>query len=188
MALLPIKLYGEPVLREKARELTQGDVDADFRTFVRDMGETMYENAGVGLAANQVGDLRRVFVVDVAQVDGNGKRGRRRKDPSRRELLVFLNPEVVESSPEDEAYNEGCLSIPEVEADVYRSSRVRVRYRTLDWQQKEQWMDGLLARVFQHELDHLNGVLFIDHLPEDTRRKLAGALNKIKKSVELSEA
>ena len=184
MPLLPIKIYGDPVLRETAEKIEQEHVTDEFRQFARDMAETMYANSGIGLAANQVGDLRRIFVVDTAQVEENGSKSRRKKDPQKRELHVFLNPEVVESSLEDEAYTEGCLSIPEVEADVYRPIRVKVRYRTLDWQEKEQWFEGLLARVFQHELDHLNGVLFVDHLPAASRLKLAGALNKLKKSSE----
>lgn len=181
MALLPIRLYGDPVLRTRATELGAADVTPALRQFVADMGETMYAASGIGLAANQVGDLRRLFVADVAQVDEKSKKGRRTKDATRRELLAYLNPEIVEFSPEDESYQEGCLSIPEIEADVFRPIRIRVRYRTLDWELRETWFDGLMARVFQHEMDHLDGVLFIDHLPEATRRRLAGPLSRIKR-------
>ncbi|MCC5875343.1 MAG: peptide deformylase [Candidatus Sumerlaeia bacterium] len=181
MPQLPIMLYGEDVLRQKAREMEPDEINDAFRQFVMDMGETMYAASGIGLAANQVGDLRRVFVVDVDQL-GKETRRRARKDPSRRNLHVMINPEIIESSIEDGEYNEGCLSIPEVEAEVWRPIEVRVRYRTLDWELMEGWVDGILARVFQHELDHLDGVLFIDHLPDQVRKGFAGALNKIKKS------
>ncbi|MBI1292270.1 peptide deformylase [bacterium] len=181
MAILPIRIYGDPVLREKGRELTQSQVDDALRQFALDMGETMYANSGIGLAANQVGDLRRIFVVDVDQVSGERRRGKRPKDESRRLLRVYLNPEVIESSDEDDTYDEGCLSIPELEAPVFRPIRIKVRYRTLDWHLHEEWLDGLHARVFQHELDHLDGTMFIDHLAPEARLKLAGALNRIKK-------
>lgn len=183
MSLLPIVLYGQPVLRQRAEEMSADDLTEDFRRLVEDMGETMYAARGIGLAANQVGDLRRFFVLDVDQSRGEGRRGRS-GEAANRNLQVMINPEILEFSLEDEAYPEGCLSIPEVEADVWRPVRIRVRYRTLDWELKEHWADDLLARVFQHELDHLDGVLFVDLLPEGERLKLAGALNRIKKAGE----
>lgn len=169
------------MLRQTARPLEERDVDDALRAFVADMGETMYAANGVGLAANQVGDLRRLFVLDVDQLDTPSKTRPRRKDASKRVLQTIINPEILESSVEDEEYNEGCLSIPGVEADVYRPVRIRVRYRTLEWEERDQWVDGLFARVFQHELDHLDGKLFVDHLPPADRERLAGALNKLKK-------
>ncbi len=180
MALLPIKIYGEPVLREKAQEMKQEDIDDAFRAFIADMAETMYDARGIGLAAPQVGDLRRVFVVDTEQTDGDSKR-RRVRNPEKRRLVTCINPEIIETSAEDEEYNEGCLSIPDVEADVWRPIRVKVRYRTLEWELKEEWLDELMARVFQHELDHLDGVLFVDHLGMMKRTALAGKLNRLKK-------
>jgi peptide deformylase len=181
MAQLPIRIYGDPVLRQRAQELAPGDVTAELRQFVLDMGETMYAASGIGLAATQVGDLRRLFVIDVDQIAGPKQRGKRPKDPANRRLRAFLNPEILESSIEDDTYDEGCLSIPELEAPVFRPLRIRVRYRTIEWEERDEWIDGLLARVYQHELDHLDGVLFIDRLPEAQRTKLAGALNRLKK-------
>ncbi|HNM46102.1 MAG TPA: peptide deformylase [Candidatus Sumerlaeota bacterium] len=177
---LKIRTYGDPVLREKAKAMKRTDVTDSFREFVLSMGETMYDANGVGLAATQVGDLRRFFVADVAQVVGDEKK-KRRKDPARRELIAYINPEIIESSAEDEEYLEGCLSIPEVDAEVYRPSRIRIRYRDLDWNENELWAEGLLARVYQHELDHLDGVLFIDRIGDAARSKIAGKLSSIKK-------
>jgi peptide deformylase len=182
MAIFSIRIYGDPVLRERARELAPHQVDDALRQFVLDMGETMYANSGIGLAANQVGDLRRLFVVDIDQVSSEPRRGGKRvKDATRRLLRVYINPEIIESSDEDDTYEEGCLSIPELEATVFRPIRIKVRYRGLDWGIQEEWLTGLHARVFQHELDHLDGVMFVDRLPPEARLKLAGALNRIKK-------
>ncbi|CAN5212888.1 peptide deformylase [soil metagenome] len=184
MASLPIRLYGDAILRQKARLVRPEDIDPEFRGLAEQMGSTMYDNAGLGLAANQIGDLRRIFVADVAQVSGEKQRGKRVKDPEKRSLLVFLNPELLESSHEDDEYEEGCLSIADLDGKVFRPSRVKVRYRDLDWNEKEEWIDGLLARVFQHELDHLDGILFVDRMPEYARTKIAGALNQLKKKNE----
>lgn len=181
MAPLDIHIYGDPILRERAREVTPEDLTEDFRRLLEDMRETMYAANGIGLAANQVGEVRRVFVADWEQSDGPRRGGKRPKDPARRHFRIFLNPVILSASEEDEEGNEGCLSIPEVEADVYRPKRIRLRYRDLDWQEHEEAFDGLAARVIQHELDHLDGVLFIDRLPEDVRRGLAGALNRLKR-------
>lgn len=184
MSIIPIRQYGDPVLREKSRELRQEEVDADFRRLIEDMGETMYDAEGIGLAANQIGETRRFFVADWEQVTGE-RRGRKRvRDPKRRHLVAFLNPEILEGSVEDAEYNEGCLSIPELEGEVFRPVRILVRYRTLDWELKEEWLDDLPARVFQHELDHLDGVLFVDRMPEAARTKLARELNRLKRQTE----
>ncbi len=181
MPQLPIRLYGDPVLREQSRPLEQAEVDESFRELIASMAETMYAANGVGLAANQIGQTRRFFVADIKQVTADNPKGKRVKDAARRELLVYLNPEILETSVEDDAATEGCLSIPEEEADVYRPVRARVRYRDLDWNEHEEWIEGLHARVFQHELDHLDGVLFVDRISRDERARMAGALNRIKK-------
>lgn len=185
MALIPIVIYGDPVLREKSREMTQDQIDEQFREHISNMAETMYDAAGIGLAANQIGDARRYFLADWAQATEAARRGgKRAKDPKRRELHVFINPLILETSLEDEEGNEGCLSIPEIEADVFRYQWIKVRYRDLDWEEHEAVLEGLAARVFQHELDHLDGVLFIDRLPEPERVRLAGQLRKLKKKTE----
>ncbi len=181
MSVLPIKIYGDPVLRQPAREVKREDLTEDFQQWLGDMEETMYDASGIGLAANQVGALRRVFLADWAQVTDSPRRGKRSKEPGQRELHVFINPEIVESSVEDDIGNEGCLSIPEIEGDVYRSKQIRVRYMTPEGEEEEMALEGLAARVFQHELDHLNGILFIDHLPEEERSRLAGPLRQLRR-------
>lgn len=168
MSILPIRMYGDPVLREKAQPIT--DITDDLRAFAEDMIETMYDANGIGLAANQVGDLRRIFVVDTGERDG-----RKGKFPE-----VFINPEILESSIEDDTYKEGCLSIPDLEGDVFRPVELKVRYMDLEGQVHEEEMDDIRARVFQHELDHLDGILFVDLMPDKARLKLVGALNKLK--------
>lgn len=184
MSVLDIRIYGDPILRAKGREMGRDELTPAFRELIESMAETMYGANGIGLAATQVGDMRRFFIADVDQVEGEKSKGRRVKNPDKRKLQVFINPEILESSTEDEPYNEGCLSIPELEADVFRPVRVRVRYRDGEWNEKTGWIDELLARVFQHELDHLDGVLFIDRIPAQQRIGIAGQLNRLKRRTE----
>lgn len=185
MSVLPLRYYGDPILREVAQPVAP---DAPgLGQFIADMTETMYASEGIGLAANQVGDLRRVLIYDVAQVAGPRVNGRRQKNASNRVPIAMLNAEVIESSDEDEAGNEGCLSIPTVEADVFRPRRVKVRYQTPNGELHETWFDGLTARVLQHEIDHLNGVLFTDRLTPEERAGFAGALRKIREKLVASK-
>ncbi|PKO16976.1 peptide deformylase [candidate division BRC1 bacterium HGW-BRC1-1] len=202
MSLLKIINYGHPLLRERAAEVTEmNDAMLDI---IEGMAVTMYENGGVGLAANQVGLLKRVFVVDGAIIDDedfadededeDGVDGDQESDDEEGEeadeddadyfddLLVFINPEIIEESAEDGPYDEGCLSIPDVRGEVYRPLRVKVRAMDEHLEPFEVEAEGLLARVIQHELDHLNGVLFVDHLPLMKRTLLAGDLNRLKKA------
>ncbi len=127
-------------------------IDADLRTLVEDMFETMYEAPGIGLAAIQVGTPMRVVTMDLAKKD----------DP--KEPQVFINPEIVSSSEEKATYEEGCLSIPEYYDEVERPAQVKVKYLDLEGKPHEIEANGLLATCLQHEIDHLNGVLFIDYL------------------------
>jgi peptide deformylase len=154
-----LRLVSEPV---KA-------VDKDLRTLVDDMLETMYEAPGVGLAAIQVAVPRRVITVDTAKKD----------EPQNPQ--VFLNPEIVWSSEEKRVYEEGCLSIPEYYEDVERPAQVKVRYMDLDGKAKEVEADGLLATVLQHEIDHINGVLFIDHISKLKRDRVIKKFAKVAK-------
>lgn len=171
---MTICIYGSDVLRQTAPQLE--DLTDEDRILIERMAEIMYRNKGIGLAANQVGVLKRIAVIDVEQVSksegGTGK-------PY---LRVFINPRIISESDEDLSFNEGCLSLPGIEGNVYRPGMVEVQYHDLDFQPHRVTFDGLLARVIQHEIDHLNGKLFIDHLSFLRRSTLAGQLNKLKKA------
>lgn len=160
----PILTYGHPILRQAARAV--GDITGDLQRLIDDMVETMYAAPGVGLAANQVGSPHRVFVANPSEDH----------DPA--QLLVLINPELVESDGEIIA-EEGCLSIPDFREEVRRARRVLVR--GLDRNERPIEVEGedLLARIVQHELDHLNGVLFVDRLSPAKRDIL---LRKLKKT------
>jgi peptide deformylase len=162
MALRPILVLPDPRLKEVSQPVAT--IDSEVRTLARDMLETMYDAPGIGLAAIQIGVARRIVVTDVAKPAEEG-------EPQVREPMVFINPEIVWSSPETRVYEEGCLSIPEYYEEVERPDRVRVRYLDLEGKTQELEADGLLATCLQHEIDHLNGVLFIDHLSRLKRER-----------------
>ncbi|HPK01181.1 MAG TPA: peptide deformylase [Candidatus Sumerlaeota bacterium] len=173
MPLLPIRIYDDPILRETARPIEQ--VTDRLRALARDMAETMYEARGIGLAANQIGELERIIVVDVDWASRNGRRALPRNP------LTLINPEILDDSVEDDVCSEGCLSIPGVEGDVWRPVRIRYRYTDLEGRTHEDEAEGLRARCIQHEIDHLNGVLFIDRMTPEERARLAGALAQIRR-------
>ena len=180
------------VLKQVSRPVE--GVDDALRALMDDMLDTMYDAPGIGLAAVQVGDLRRVVVMDLgdgpapegeaetaAAPAGDGDEGEEARHPNPR---VFVNPELLWASDELFCYEEGCLSIPEYFDQVERPARVRVAYLDRDGQRVEEEIDGLYAVCFQHELDHLNGVLFIDHL---SRLRRDRAMSKVKKTMRLRE-
>ena len=159
--------------------------DDDLRILVNDMFETMYAAHGIGLAAIQVGEPLRLLVIDLQPEDPDAEPvacdhdgHHHHHQPTRKEPRVFVNPEILEPSEELQTYQEGCLSVPEIYADVDRPDRCRVRYQDLEGKTHEEEMNDFLAVVIQHEMDHLNGVLFIDHL---SRLKRNMALKKLKK-------
>lgn len=170
MALLPILVAPDPRLKEKAKPVSA--VDDDVRRLMDDMLETMYHAPGIGLAAPQVGVSRRVLVFDIAR-EGKGET----KAP-----VYMANPELVWVSDEDSTYEEGCLSVPEHYSEVVRPARIRVRYLDRDSQPRELEADGLQATVIQHEMDHLDGILFIDHLSNLKRNMIMRKLVKARKS------
>ena len=175
MSKLKIIRYGHPLLREKSHDIRK--LDSRTRDLIRAMAETMYAAPGVGLAAPQVGVLERLFVVDV-DYDRNDRDAADGKN-----LLVFINPEIIEESQEDEPYTEGCLSVPGIDAEVYRPSRIVIAARDENFEPFEAEVDGLLARVVQHENDHLNGILFVDKVPLLKRSVLGGQLGRMKREV-----
>lgn len=173
MSILRVVTYGDERLKTQCEPVEA--LTPELQRLIADMGDTMYTASGVGLAAPQVGILKRFLVLDVDQMTENGrKEGRRR-------LQVFINPEILGSSEDDEPFTEGCLSIPGVEAEVYRPTGIRLRWRDAEWREHEEDIDGLLARVVQHEVDHLDGVLFVDRLSFVKRQAIAGQLRRLRK-------
>jgi peptide deformylase len=182
MSILPIFLYGTDVLRQKARPIAS--LNDGVIKLAYDMMETMHKASGIGLAANQVGSLDRIIVVDITGVEEEREDGEapdpEKKNPDRPTRLVMLNPEVMQQSGQW-VVEEGCLSIPDVRADVERAERVLVRFRDINFRPRELEADGLLARVILHEIDHLDGILFIDHLTTAGRSLLKPKLRRIRK-------
>ena len=173
--ILPIVAYGDPVLRRKADEV--GEDYPGLKTLIEDMFETMYKANGIGLAAPQIGRSIRLFVIDASPV-GEGEDA----DPSCEDFKrVFINPVVVEEYGEEWSCDEGCLSIPGLREEVSRKSNVIVEYYDENWDLYEEELDGFAARVFQHEFDHIEGVLFTDHLTAFKRTLLKGKLSNITK-------
>ncbi len=167
MAILPIVTLGHPALRQKSESVSKNE---DVLGLVEDMFETMRNAQGIGLAANQVGVLKRVVVIDVSELEAY-------KD---RKPIVLINPEIIEEEGEWEM-EEGCLSIPTVRDVVARSEHIRVRYYDIDYNEMELETDGILGRVILHEIDHINGILFLDHLLPGRRKFHKGTLLEIKR-------
>ena len=167
MTVRPLVILPDAQLRRISEPVSA--ITDEIRTLARDMIETMYDAPGVGLAAIQIGVAKRVVTIDAS------------KDENAKNPTVYLNPEIVWSSEERRVYDEGCLSIPEFYGEVERPDRVRVRYMNLDGQSVEQEADGLLATCLQHEIDHLNGVLFIDHLSKLKRDRVMKKFTKAAK-------
>src|SRR5688572_12372084 len=174
MALLRIYETPDPVLRQISTPVET--VDDDLRRLIADMFETMYEAPGIGLAAIQVGVPKRVLVIDLQEPEEEG--GEPVRDPR-----VFINPEILQTSDQDVPYTEGCLSVPDQYAEVDRPDRIRARWLDLDGNSREEEIEGLLATCLQHEMDHLNGILFIDHLSRLKREMILKKLAKQRKEL-----
>lgn len=171
MSILPIVTYDDPVLREKAASINEDS--SELQQLIDDMFETMYNGQGVGLAAPQIGRSIRLFITD--------------SDPFTKEEetedvgpMTFVNPEIVEDDGQKIPMDEGCLSIPGVREAVKRPDEIKVRFLDRSFQPQERVFSSWMSRVFQHELDHINGVLFIDHLGSFRRRMLRSALKRVK--------
>ncbi len=175
MAILPIVEVPDARLRETAAPVEQ--VDDEVRGIVADMFDTMYDAHGIGLAAVQVGIMRRIVVIDLQ--DREVEEGAAKE--AARDPRSYINPEIVSVSEEQSTYNEGCLSIPEQYAEVTRPTRCRVTWLDTEGQRHEEEFDGLLSTCMQHEIDHLNGVLFIDHISRLKRGMLLKKLDKLRK-------
>jgi len=169
MAVLKLYEYPDEVLRQKCEKVSK--VDDELRRFLDDMLETMYVDKGCGLAAPQVGVTKRIIVVDDNPSD---------EDKSVRHPMYLINPEIIWRSDEMVLFNEGCLSLPEQRAEVERHEKVRVHYTDYNGNEQEILADELLAIILQHEIDHLDGVLYIDHLSRLKRTRLLNKLNKLR--------
>lgn len=169
MTTLDIRLYGDPVLRRKAEPIEV--IDAEIRTLAADMIETMYEADGVGLAAPQVGLPLRILVADAERAD------------EEKAARVFINPEILEKGGEWK-FEEGCLSIPGIRADVVRPERIVVRYLDLDGAEHVEEMNEMWARVLQHEIDHLDGKLFIDYLSQIKKTLIKKTLRELEEEAQ----
>jgi peptide deformylase len=183
MAIREILEVPDPRLKTISAPVEPHEFNDELRTLVADMFETMYDAPGIGLAAIQVGVPKRVLVIDLQERDEEAEpiideADGRERQPVINDPRVFINPVILNPAEELNTYNEGCLSVPEIYADVDRPATCAVRYQDLDGVEHTEDLDGLLATCLQHEMDHLEGILFIDHL---SRLKRQMALRKLKK-------
>ena len=167
MSIKPLIILPDPILRQVSKPVER--VDGDLRKLADDMLDTMYDAPGIGLAAIQVGEPRRLLVIDLA------------KEGEPPEPHVFINPEILESADQRSVYEEGCLSIPDYYAEVERPASMRVKYLDRDGKLQEMQAEGLMATCLQHEIDHLNGVLFIDHISKLKRDMVVRKFKKLAK-------
>jgi peptide deformylase len=168
--IYPIVAFGDPVLKKKAIDIKKDQVD--LPKLINDMFETMYEAHGVGLAAPQIGLSYRLFVIDGEPLDEEKLKGFKK---------VFINPVILEEEGEDWGFEEGCLSIPGIRAEVMRASKLTIEYFDENWKKHTEVFDGLGARIIQHEYDHIEGVLFVDHLSAIKKRLIKAKLSNISK-------
>ncbi|MBN1398646.1 MAG: peptide deformylase [Bacteroidetes bacterium] len=183
MSILPIYIFGTEVLKKKAQPVDK--MDDSLVKLICDMFETMRKANGIGLATNQVGDLRRVITIDISDVsepnaEGEMEDAAHPTSPDLPRTLAIINPEIIEETG-SWPMEEGCLSLPGIRGAVERSEKVRIRFRDGEFKERELLIDGLLARVFLHEYDHLNGVLFVDRINKAKRSLLLPKLRKLRK-------
>jgi len=168
MAIRPILKLPDPILRKKAKHIER--VDADLRRLVDDMLATMYDAPGIGLAAPQIGILRRLIVMDPA------------KDEAPKTPVIMVNPEILERSEELRVHDEGCLSIPDFTAEIERPAKTRVSFLDRAGKKQEIELEGIWSTLVQHEIDHLNGVLFIDYISRLKRDRIVKKFTKAKRA------
>lgn len=180
--ILPIVAYGDPVLKKEGVEIDKNY--PDLEKLIENMFETMYEASGVGLAAPQIGKSIRLFIVDGSPFAEDEDE---EEDPRAVGMegfkKVFINPIIEEESGEEWGFNEGCLSIPKIREEVFRKEKILITYYDENWELKEETYDGYAARIIQHEYDHIEGVLFTDHLSSLKKRLLMKKLQNISKGI-----
>jgi peptide deformylase len=179
--ILPIVAYGDPVLKKEGKEIDENY--EGLKELIDNMFETMYQASGVGLAAPQIGKSIRLFIVDASPFADD--QDEEKPDPKAKGLesfkKVFINPIIEEETGEDWAFQEGCLSIPTVREDVFRKEKITISYYDENFKFHEETLEGYAARVVQHEYDHVDGILFTDHLSPLKKRLLNKKLNNISK-------
>jgi len=177
--ILPITAYGSPVLKKVAKEITPEY--PKFKELIANMYETMYNAYGVGLAAPQIGLPIRVFLVDAAPFADDDTLSDKEKKQLKAFKQTFINAKILEETGEEWVFNEGCLSIPNVREDVFRKPNIKIEYQDEDFNTHVKEFDGLLARVIQHEYDHIEGILFTDKISTFKKRLIKGKLLNISK-------
>lgn len=177
--ILPIIAYGDPVLRKRATAIDEDYPELD--TLISNMWDTMYNANGVGLAAPQIGLSIRLFVIDTSPFAEDEAVPEEEKEAVENFKQVFINAQMVEESGQKWSFNEGCLSIPDIREDVTRLGDIHITYMDENFEQHTETFTGILARVIQHEYDHIEGVLFTDKLSSLKKRLLKGRLNNISK-------
>ncbi len=168
--IYPIVAYGHSVLKKRAEDIEKGSIDV--KELAADMFETMENAHGIGLAAPQIGKSIRLFVVDGAPLEEEEMLDFRK---------IFVNPTILEEFDEEWAFEEGCLSIPGIRENVSRNEKLRIHYFDENWEEHEEEFDGMKARIIQHEYDHLEGILFTDHISSFKKRLLKAKLSNISK-------
>lgn len=177
--ILPIVAYGDPVLKKKAKEITPEY--PDFKELLENMFETMYGAHGVGLAAPQIGRAIRLFLVDTTPFADDENLSEEERDELGSFKKVFINAEILTEEGEEWPFSEGCLSIPGINEDVFRQPDITIRYQDQNFKEHTKTYSGLIARVIQHEYDHIEGILFTDKLSSLKKRLIKGKLTNISK-------
>ena len=177
--ILPIVAYGDPVLKKKAK-----NIDKDYprlSELIENMFETMYGAYGVGLAAPQIGLPIRLFLVDTEPFAEDDSFSEKEQEQLKNFKRTFINAQILEEEGDEWAFNEGCLSIPDVREDVFRQTKIKIQYQDENFETRVEEFDGLIARVIQHEYDHIEGILFTDKLSSFKKRLIKGKLSNISK-------
>lgn len=170
--IYPIIVYGHPILKKKSDNIEKGSIDV--KKLSKDMFETMHNANGIGLAAPQIGQSLRMFIVDGYLIGD-------KKEKMTDFIKVFINPEIIKESSEEWKYEEGCLSIPDIRAEISRKSKILINYLDENWKKHQEEFDNMKARIIQHEYDHIEGILFTDYLTPLKKRLLKGKLTNISK-------
>lgn len=177
--ILPIVAYGDPVLKKKGADITNDYPNLD--ALLNNMFETMYNAQGVGLAAPQIGLPIRLFLVDTTPFAEDDRLSENEQNALKDFKRVFINAKITEEEGDEWAFNEGCLSIPDVREDVFRQPKITIEYVDENFKAHTQVFEGIVARVIQHEYDHIEGILFTDRLSSLKKRLIKGKLNSISK-------